>query len=284
MRIFVLLILFLILFPGSAFAAISVNVENVPNSVNIDDEFTADVILTCTNCGTSYLRGVFFYPESSTVYSGYTQNNSGEWINSPGSQASSYFKVEEGSWSGKLKFRFDLEKSVGDYFFKVGRYTASGNSFAQDSDAKAVLVLGPSPTPTVTPTQTATPTPTTATSTATPPPTPSKTPTPTAKVTSTPTSTVKIATPGISATTTPTKILTPIENSNTASVASEILGVNISATPSQEVVAPAVETLTVEKESPQADAFTAVAVGVTSIGLLSLIFYRLSKISIKDIK
>jgi len=161
---------FVFLFPKTIFSAPTISTGSVSSSIVADQELTVDVVLTCSGCGASYIRGVFFYPDSSPSYSGYTQNNSGAWINLSGSP-SSYFKVESGSWNGKMKFKFDPDKPAGDYYFKVGRYTASGTSFSQSSDVSLIVVVGPSPspTPTLSPTETPTSTPTT-----TPTPTSSK--------------------------------------------------------------------------------------------------------------
>ena len=74
----------------------------------------------------------------------------------------------------------------------------------------------------------------------------------------------------------PTSVASP-----TASVAAEVLGENITASPSQETVSPATEVKTIEREPIQTDTFTAIAVGITSTGLLGVIFYRLRKILIK---
>ena len=158
----ILFYLLLLIFPKTVFATISVSLSSVPSSINVDQEFTASLDLVCSECGTSYLRGVFFYPESSNTYSGFTQNNSGNWVNVPGSQSTDYFKIEDGSWSGQLKFKFDSTKTAGNYFFKVGRYTSSGNSFAQTSDKVDISVISPTPepTPTSTPTSVTTPSPT----------------------------------------------------------------------------------------------------------------------------
>ena len=164
------------LFPKNVYATISISATNVPTSVNLDQEFTVDINLACTGCGISYLRGVFFNPESSTSYSGFTQNNSGDWINLSGSP-SSYFKIDSGSFSGQMKFKFDSIKPAGNYFFKVGRYTPSGSSFSQNSENISITVIDPSPTPSSTPTQSPTESPAaTVTPTSTPTPTASPTP------------------------------------------------------------------------------------------------------------
>jgi len=174
MRLLALLMFFLFFFADDV-SAISLSISNVPSSINADQEFTTDIVLTCSGCGISYLRGVFFYPESSTNYSGYTQNTIGEWTNLSGSP-SSFFKIDSGSWSGQIKFKFDSEKPASEYYFKVGRYTASGTSFSQVSDSVAIIV-SPTPTPIPSPTESSTPTATstpTETLTQTPTPTPAK--------------------------------------------------------------------------------------------------------------
>lgn len=147
------------LFPKIVYSAITLSVTNLPSSIQADQEFTADVDFVCSSCAASYLRGVFFYPDSISVYSGFTLNNSGEWVNTSGSP-SSYFKIEEGSWNGQLKFKFDSEKPSGNYYFKIGRYTANGSSFSQATDPILINVLGSEITPTSTaePTNTSTPT------------------------------------------------------------------------------------------------------------------------------
>lgn len=212
-----LLLFFFFLFATPTLAAISLNVENIPSSLDIDQEFTADIAINCSSCGISYLRGVFFYPESSTTYFGYTRNQLGDLVSST-SDKTQYFKTDEGSWSGQVRFKFDQEKSPGSYFFKVGRYTSAGDSSADWSNASAMNVSGPTPTPTTTPTPTATSTPSPSpTPTKTPTPTPSPTPPPTQPVTKTTT----IISPGLN--------LSP---SPLATIAAEVLAASDSATPS----------------------------------------------------
>jgi cell division septation protein DedD len=211
----VLQTLFLVLFfPTPVFAAMSVSISNVPSSVDQEQDFSVDVLFSCSSCTSdSYIRGVF-YP-SGTSYFGYTQNNQGNWVNASGSDCNQYFKlassdIVEGSWSGKLRFKLDTTHSYysgpGEYLFKVGRYPAGCGS-ATWSTETTIAAIGPTvtPTPTPTPVPTATPTPTktpTPTPTKTPTPTPTKTPTPTPTKTPTPTPT-KTPTP------TPTTIVEP---------------------------------------------------------------------------
>ncbi len=61
-----------------------------------------------------------------------------------------------------MKFKFDSAKPTGNYYFKLGRYTASGTSFSQVSNNVQITVIDTSPTATATetPTPIATETPT----------------------------------------------------------------------------------------------------------------------------
>lgn len=131
--------------------ALSLDFTNAPVSIDQNQEFSVDINLVCTACNDSYLRGVLYL--SGTNYFGFTKNNSGNWINSPGSQALSYFavlkdEVKEGSWSGKLTIKPDPEDPAfigpGSYNFKVGRYTSGGS--VTWSAPVAIIITGPSPT------------------------------------------------------------------------------------------------------------------------------------------
>lgn len=175
------------IFTPRVFAATSVSFSGAPASFDQSDEIDLDVSLTCTSCtGDSFLRGVFY--SGGTSYFGFTEDNSGNWVNAPGGSCGSYFKVamsdlQSGSWSGQLKVKPDIDSSLysgpGDYLLKVGRYTGSCGSPTWSGET-TVSITGPTPTPTPAPTCTPTPTPTnTPTPRPTATPTPAKTPTPT---------------------------------------------------------------------------------------------------------
>jgi len=164
------------------FAATSVSFTGLPTTVDEVQEFETDVTLICSGCSSdSYLRAVF-YPSGSS-YFGYTQNNSGTWVNASGGSCTEYFKIAssdliEGSWSGKLKMKPDNANSFysrpGEYLFKIGRYTNSCGTPTWSSE-KIITITGPTATPTPpnpTATNISSPTPTHTAS-------PSKTPTPT---------------------------------------------------------------------------------------------------------
>jgi hypothetical protein len=174
-----------LVFPSSIHA-MSISISNLPESIDKDQETEVEVFFNCSGCGDSYMRGVF-YP-SGTNYFGFTQNNKGDWVGTEADR-SLYFTIAksdlvDASWSGKLKIKPDPADSAyngpGEYLFKLGRYTSSGDSSADWSNELAIKITGPAPTatPTKTPDPTNTPTsvPTTA-PTKTPTPTPKKTPT-----------------------------------------------------------------------------------------------------------
>jgi hypothetical protein len=184
-----LVALALILFFPASVSAIALSLSDFPSQINFDSELTTTVSLECSSCSDSYLRAVFF--PSGTNYFGFTQNEKGEWINSP-SDKTQFYKITSdqvisGSWSGILKAKLDPQDSAyagpGNYNFKVIRYTPSGNK-SGETEPVSIVVIGPSPTLTPSPT-TYIPPPTTAPS---PKPTthnpqPTSTPVPTSKPT-----------------------------------------------------------------------------------------------------
>ncbi len=188
----VLLLLFAITFSSLAIPrsiyALNISISDLPANLDQSSETEVGLYFECSGCGDSYMRGVFY--AGGTDYFGFTQNNSGEWIGT-WEDRSQYFKIAkidliEASWSGRIKVRPDSGDSAyhgpGEYLFKIGRYTSSGDSSADWSNVLALRIIGPTPTPTTTPTATPTQTPS---------------PIPTVILTSTPTGT-KPATPVIS--------------------------------------------------------------------------------------
>ncbi|KKQ91888.1 MAG: hypothetical protein UU16_C0012G0003 [Candidatus Woesebacteria bacterium GW2011_GWA2_40_7] len=192
--IIVISAIWLFIFP-SIVEAWSITISDLPTTMDQSNEAETNVFLTCSGCGDSYMRGVF-YPNG-TSYFGLTQNNIGEWIGSDNDR-SRYFKIAkedlvDASWSGKLHVKLDtLDPSYlgpGEYLFKIGRYTSAGDAGADWSNELSIKITGPTPTPTPLPTSspTTTPTPTPSpTKTPTPVPTPTKTPTPRPTPTPTP--------------------------------------------------------------------------------------------------
>jgi hypothetical protein len=180
--------------------AAQLSVDNLPLTIDQSQDFEIGINFSCSGCSDSYLRGVF-YPSGSS-YFGYTQDNNGVWSNSPGGNCTTYFKVaktdltSEGSWSGKLKFKPDINSSYysgpGEYLFKIGRYTPSCSSPSVWSQETTIAVTGPTPTPTSSPTAVPTPT---QNPTNTPTPTRTPTPSPTIKPTASPTPTPKTILP-----------------------------------------------------------------------------------------
>ncbi len=246
---------FLFLFRGDAFA-LSLSFDGAPNEINGETEFSANVFLDCAKCGVSYLRGVFFYPETSHVYSGFTKNKSGEWVSS-GDDKTQFFKVEEGRHSGQLKFKFDLQKPAREYFFKIGRYTSASSSATWSSNTSSINILTPTPTPS--PNQT-TPTPIVTTI---------------HKTTSSPTPTSFPSPVLTTISTIPKKTPIPIETP-TSTIYPDVLGSTASATPSNPSQSP---TPNIAENQPNPMG-TATFFGIAAtVGLLSLAFWRLGKIT-----
>lgn len=191
----VIVIFLFLVFPVKIYAY-SIVVSGLSETIDQSAETQVDVVLTCSGCGDSYLRGVF-YP-GNTNYFGFTQNNTGDWIGLD-SDRTKYFKVAktdltDASWSGKIKIKPDTSDQSytgpGEYLFKIGRYTSGTDASADWSNELAIKITGPTPTPspTAVPTQAPSPTPTlTPVKTPTPTPTPVKTLKPTPGSTLTPT-------------------------------------------------------------------------------------------------
>jgi hypothetical protein len=147
--------------------ASSFTFSGAPSTIHDETPFEVDVQLATGDSNkqkVNYLRAVFFAADS-TKYFGYTQSASGEWGNSA-SQKDTLFAItlnEEGSWSGKIRSKVDLNSSYyndsGTYYFKVGRYTSEADTSAQWSDnATSILITAKfSPTPEPPPKPSATP-------------------------------------------------------------------------------------------------------------------------------
>ena len=202
--LFTISLVYLFFFPTNIFA-ISLQFSGQPDVVINDSEFQFDVSFSCSGCKNSYLRAVF-YPPDTINYFGYTLNNLGNWVNST-EDKTMYYQVlqsdlNEGSWSGKLKAKIDTEnryyKGSGDYNFKVGRYTSAESSATWSDNIATIRIDIPTQTPTPTNIITTTPT-------LTPSPTPTHTPTPTKTPTPTPTTpkTTPVQTPKLGVSTTP---------------------------------------------------------------------------------
>lgn len=152
------------LLPPKSLAAITLSVSNTPSTIDYQQDFSIDTNLSCSSsCSDSYLRGVF-YPDG-TKYFGFTKDNNNNWNNATANNCNSFFKVlssdlQTGSWSGKLQFKVDKDSAYydgpGEYFFKLGRYTASCGSPIWSNEI-TIAITGPTPTPT--PSATPTPSP-----------------------------------------------------------------------------------------------------------------------------
>lgn len=148
-------------YPSSAFAA-TIEISNLPSSIEKDQEFEIPVNLTGAAANTiNYLRAAFYHESSTTSYFGYTFNHEQSWYNGkpPPIDPHKFLQISinpEGSFSGMLRIRTDIESShfngEGAYFLKVGRYTANGDTPSDWSNAVSLIIHAPSPTPSLAPT------------------------------------------------------------------------------------------------------------------------------------
>lgn len=211
----------------------SFTITDAPSSINFDQEFEVLVNLENASHNINYYLQVALTSPESTAYFGYTQKEDGTWYKY-NETYDLFYKIttsQEGSWSGKLKGKPDIEdtnfKGTGSYLLKIGRFTSTGKSHYWSDNSLTINIAGPTPTstPTLTPTMTPSPTPTpipTSTSTPTSSPSPKPTSTPTFTPTSQPTVTL-----------TPTPTTTSIikESTNSASIAGVAIETDKEATP-----------------------------------------------------
>ncbi len=166
--IFIQLILYFFVFKSSIYSSTAPTFSNLPSNINSDDVVEVDISFVGDpryyKEKTYYLRGVFYQTDSK--YCSFSQNNADEWI-SFDSDLNKLFEFTtnlEGSWSGKLKVKYDEKSSncsgSGEYQFKVGRYTKSVTW--SESQSLYINVPTPVPSPTSTPTPTPIPTSTSA--------------------------------------------------------------------------------------------------------------------------
>jgi len=174
--------IFLVSFSKS-YAAMSLSFDELPSNVHEADPFEVKISLVDAPKGRVYYLRAVFFEANKTKYFGYTYNNKNEWHNSPG-EHDKFLEINtnlEGSWSGKLKAKADLESSYfmgdGEYQFKVGRYTEGGSLSWSNNVGVINISYTPPATPTPTPSPT-TPTPTPSASS----PSPLPMPTPSASI------------------------------------------------------------------------------------------------------
>src|SRR3990167_1291274 len=148
-------------FPALVFAATIFDAINVPKSLNEEEEFTVQVSISGAAANTTnYLRAAFYRESSPTSYFGYTFNHFDTWYNGSPSPIDphQFLQIQigpDGTWVGDLKSKADIASSAfkgsGDYFFKIGRYTASATSISSNNWSQATSVsisaTVPSPTP-----------------------------------------------------------------------------------------------------------------------------------------
>ena len=153
-------------------AATTFDASNMPKNLNEEEEFTVQVSISGAAANTTnYLRAAFYRETSPTSYFGYTFNHFDTWYNGSPSPIDphQFLQIQigpDGTWVGDLKSKADIATSAfkgsGDYFFKIGRYTASATSISSNNWSQATSVsisaTVPSPTPQPSISQTTSPT------------------------------------------------------------------------------------------------------------------------------
>ncbi|KKR34164.1 MAG: hypothetical protein UU37_C0001G0024 [Candidatus Gottesmanbacteria bacterium GW2011_GWA2_41_12] len=161
--LFLTLLFLLFLFSSSSQIVLSdFSFSDLPNQADDDDELKITASVSGRNKNTIYyIRAAFAYnyPTPSPAYLGYTRNNEGVWYNGkPTIDHTKYFKIvtnDEGNWSGEIFVKVDKEdsdfKGSGDYLFKLGKYTETGNSPDWSDNTRTIINIKSDPTPTLTP-------------------------------------------------------------------------------------------------------------------------------------
>lgn len=188
MRVGALILFFIFfIFAASPIFAADISFSNSPPTIQKDQEVVIDVSLSGAASNTvNYIRAAFYHADSPTSYFGQVFNHQNTWYNGTPSpiDAKQFLEVQvnnDGAWSGQLKIKVDTDSSYfkgnGQYFLKVGRYTASATSVSNWSSPSQIEIQGVQPSPTLTtkPAPTEKPTNT---------PKPIKTPTPVKSITS----------------------------------------------------------------------------------------------------
>ena len=145
--------LFNFLSPFPILAAMSLTFSGTPASVNEDDSFTATVSLIDAPSDRIYFLRAALFETGETKYFGYTYNHLGQWHNQP-SEHEKFLEIttsNEGSWSGQLKVKADLNSNYfegnGEYQFKIGRYTQGGSLSWSDNTVSININYTPPPSP-----------------------------------------------------------------------------------------------------------------------------------------
>lgn len=234
-------------------AGMALKFENLPASVDEDNPFEVKInLIDAPKETVYYFRGVLF-EAGKTSYFGYTYNHLGQWNNAP-SEPTKFLEITttpEGSWSGQLKIKADINSSYfkgeGEYEFKVGRYTAAGNFGSWSDNTAAIKIIytpppSPSPTPSPSPSPSLSPSPSPSLS---PTPIPSKSPSPS-----------------------PTR--TDLEGQNTSSSSGEPTRTDLEGLEGS----PAGEVLGEKKKNSFTLSFILISMGIVLLAITGFVFYN----------
>lgn len=135
-------------YPRAVSAAIDVRFSDPPTHITQAQPFALAVTVSGASSSSEYyLRGVFF-KEGTTQYFGKTLNQQGNWHDQSTEHQGFYQVIGNGSVT--VQFQPDPDSThyqgPGQYYFKIGRYTAGG-SVTWSTQVANLEIVPPTPTP-----------------------------------------------------------------------------------------------------------------------------------------
>ena len=165
LKLFFIFAFLFFLFPQKISAA-TFTFSGQPSSILDNQSFSVNVSLSVNGSSGNiyYIRGAFANQSTPTSYFGYTKNDQGIWYNGkPTIDKTKFYKITmtNNQWQGKIELKPDTSdsgyKGGGNYNFKIGRYTSTGNTISWCNDDStpcsiSTISITSSSTPTPTPT------------------------------------------------------------------------------------------------------------------------------------
>lgn len=141
------------LFPAKVFAAFTIETVTPSDIISEDQTITLFVSASNLSSSTQYLQTAIT-KEGKTNYFGFTQNNSGNWIqyqSSPDLNSLLAFTPVDGNWNGEVKAKIDTSDSgfagPGSYMIKVLKYISSSPSSSNLVPLTINIATSPETTP-----------------------------------------------------------------------------------------------------------------------------------------
>ena len=149
MRILLLVIFFLLLYPTPIYA-VSLAITDSPKEVKLNNEFTVKFSLTGAKAAINYFKIHISKDNSKASFSETWNGNN--WYS--GSNGKEYLQQNVSSnFTGEIKGRIIEQIDPGNYKLSVKRYTASGSVASDDgSPVDLTLIVDQTPQPTSVPT------------------------------------------------------------------------------------------------------------------------------------